>query len=110
MVMPNQTVLTPTDQMEEDMALPGNGVSPARGNGTPPAASASRCPRRLVLLLAEQDSEVAEVLGEQNGTEVSGKRIHADIQRFATEHRGSCVAAEWLGPLGWTRFLWCRKD
>jgi hypothetical protein len=40
---------------------------------------------------------------------VSGNRLHDDLQQFAARHRGRQVAAEWLGPLGWTRFLWCRK-
>ena len=30
-------------------------------------------------------------------------------EKCAAEHAGQCVAAEWLGPMGWTRFLWCRK-
>jgi hypothetical protein len=49
------------------------------------------------------------VLAEYEGADVSGKRLHADLQRLADEHRGQCVAGEWRGPLGWTRFLWCRK-
>jgi hypothetical protein len=49
------------------------------------------------------------VLLEYQGSEVSGKRLHADVQRLAAEHRGHFVAAEWLGSLGWTRFLWCRR-
>ncbi len=87
------------------MAQPLNG-SPAR----PAASSSPRCPRRLVLLEAGEDSEVAEVLAEYKGADVSGKRLHADLQDLATRHAGRCVAAEWLGPLGWTRFLWCRKE
>ena len=75
----------------------------------PPASSSPRVPRRVVLLAGGEDSEVVEVLREYSGAEVSGKRIHADLQRFAAEHRGRQVAVEWLGTLGWTRFLWCRK-
>jgi hypothetical protein len=52
---------------------------------------------------------VAAVLREYQGSEVSGKRLHADLLLQAAEHAGRCVAAEWLGPLGWTRYLWCRK-
>jgi hypothetical protein len=52
---------------------------------------------------------VGEVLAEYQGAEVSGNRLHADIQRLAEEHAGRYVAAEWLGPLGWTRFLWRRR-
>ncbi len=88
----------------------------AHSNGTAPrqplpgsSSSTPRCPRRLVLLADGEDSAVLEVLAEYRGAEVSGKRLHADLQRLAAEHRGRCVAAEWLGPLGWTRFLWCRK-
>jgi hypothetical protein len=82
----------------------------ARQPQQPPANTGSpRLPRRIVLLADGEDSAVAEVLREYSGAEVSGKRIHADLQRFAAEHRGRQVAAEWLGTLGWTRFLWCRK-
>jgi hypothetical protein len=87
----------------------------AHSNGTAPkpplpsSSSTPRAPRRLVLLTDGEDSIVAEVLAEYRGAEVSGRRLHADLQRWAAEHRGRCVAAEWLGPLGWTRFLWCRK-
>lgn len=92
------------------MAASGNGVSPARNNGSSSNASSSpRCPRRLVLLLDGEASEATAVLAEYQGAEVSGKRLHADLQRLATDHPGRCVAAEWLGPLGWTRFLWCRR-
>ncbi|HTU88957.1 MAG TPA: hypothetical protein VMF69_02570 [Gemmataceae bacterium] len=83
------------------MALSSNGAS-SSGNSSP------RCPRRVVLLRDGEDSEIEQVLQEQHGAEISGKRLHADVQRLAREHRGRCVAAEWLGPLGWTRFLWCR--
>jgi hypothetical protein len=85
-------------------------------NGTPtrqpiPTTSPSspRAPRRIVLLTGDDHSAVEQVLREYSGAEVSGNRIHADLQRFATEHRGRQVAVEWLGPLGWARFLWCRK-
>jgi hypothetical protein len=77
--------------------------APANGQGSP------RVPRRIVLLAGDDDSEVAQVLREYRGSEVSGNRIHADLQRFAAEHPGRQVAVEWLGSLGWTRFLWCRK-
>ncbi len=90
------------------MSFSNNGVSPT-SNGA--AANASpRCPRRVVLLCDGEESEVDRVLQEYHGSEVSGNRLHADMQRLADEHRGRCVAAEWLGPLGWTRFLWCRRD
>jgi hypothetical protein len=97
------------------MGVFGNGVSAANGNGArkapPPAAAeaTARVPRRLVLLADGEASAVVQVLAEYTGAEVSGKRLHADLQRLAAEHAGLCVAAEWRGKLGWTRFLWCRK-
>jgi hypothetical protein len=68
-----------------------------------------RAPRRLVLLAGDEQSEVKQVLAEYRGAEVTGTRVHEELQRFAARHRGQLVAAEWEGPLGWTRFLWCRK-
>jgi hypothetical protein len=96
------------DQLEDSevMAFTGNGVS-SSDNGSS-GNSSSRCLRRVVLLCDGEDSEVERVLLEYHGAEISGKRLHADLQRLAAEHRGYCVAAEWLGPLGWTRFLSCR--
>jgi hypothetical protein len=94
-----------------DMALSGNGLPPAGGNAGRTASSSSpRCPRRIVLLCDGEDSAVAEVLAEYRGAEVSGNRLHAEIQKLAGANPGRCVAAEWLGSLGWTRFLWCRKE
>ncbi len=86
------------------MAPSSNGVAP------PSSSSSPRCPRRLVLLVSGEDSAIAEVLAEYQGSEVSGKRLHADLQRLAAQHPGRTIAAEWLGSLGWTRFLWCRKE
>jgi hypothetical protein len=90
------------------------GISHPGGNGSaarpaPGASSTPRCPRRLVLLQSGEESDVRQVLAEYQGAEVSGTRLHADLQRLAAEHAGRCIAAEWLGPLGWTRFLWCRQ-
>lgn len=82
--------------------------SPVNRNG-PPQSSSGRVPRRVVLLDDGEESEVKRVLAEYAGAEASGTRLHQDVQRFAREHPGRCVAAEWLGPRGWTRFLWCRK-
>lgn len=90
------------------MSVSGNGILPQ-----PPRSASSttpRVPRRLVLLEAGEDSGVVAVLREYQGSEVSGKRLHADLQQYAADHLGRCVAAEWLGPQGWTRFLWCRKS
>jgi hypothetical protein len=47
------------------------------------------------------------VLIEYQGAEISGNRLHADLQRLAAENPGRCIAAEWQAPRGWTRFLWC---
>jgi hypothetical protein len=95
--------------------LASDGGSRAQGstNGTSapvrPAASGKRCPRRIVVLTGEEQSEVACVLAEYPATEVTGNHVHADLQRYAEENSGRLVAVEWLGPLGWMRFLWCRK-
>jgi hypothetical protein len=62
-----------------------------------------------VLLDGDEAGEVEQVLAEFHGDQVSGKALHAELQRLAAEHPGHYVAAEWLGVLGWTRFLWCRK-
>jgi hypothetical protein len=72
-------------------------------------ATAERAPRRLVLLREGEQSEVESILVEYQGAEISGNKLHADLQRLAQEHAGRTIAAEWLGPLGWTRFLWCKK-
>ena len=68
-----------------------------------------RAARRIVLLTAEEQSEVEKVLAEYTPPEPTGTRLHADVQDRAAEHPGRMVAAEWLGPLGWTRFLWCKR-
>jgi hypothetical protein len=91
------------------MGVNGNGVNHHPITNGPPAATAPRVPRRLVLLTDGQHSEVASVLTEYHGAEISGKRLHEDVQRLAAEHPGTWVAAEWLGPRGWTRFLWCQR-
>jgi hypothetical protein len=91
------------------MGVNGNGVGHHPGNGTATAESTQRVPRRVVLLTADEQSEVASVLVEYRGADISGKRLHEDVQRLAAEHRGGWVAAEWLGPRGWTRFLWCQR-
>jgi hypothetical protein len=81
----------------------------ANGNTGRREERTRRAPRRIVLLEAGEESDIARVLAEYDGAEVTGNRVHEDVQRFAAEHPGRHVAAEWLGPLGWTRFLWCRK-
>jgi hypothetical protein len=85
-------------------AAPGQVNGKATTDNTTPA---TRAPRRLVLLAADQDSSVERVLAEYPGEEA--RKVHQEVQRLAVEHPGRVVAVEWLGPLGWTRFLWCRK-
>jgi hypothetical protein len=85
--------------------------TPTGTNGKPgPTRNTQRAPRRLVLLQDGEHSAVERVLAEYTGAETGSAGVHAEVQRLAAEHRGKCVAAEWLGPLGWTRFLWCRKQ
>jgi hypothetical protein len=79
------------------------------GLAAPAAASGKNAPRRLVLLRGDESSEVERVLTEFTGSEGAGKDVHALIERVAGQHPGRRIAAEWLGPLGWSRFLWCRK-
>jgi hypothetical protein len=89
------------------MALPGP-ISQANGKAptetTPPTG---RAPRRLVLLSGAADSAVERILAEFPGEDA--RKAHQQIQQAAAEHPGKVVAVEWLGPFGWTRFLWCGK-
>lgn len=79
-------------------------------NPAPPGkTSTPRAPRRVVRLVGDEHSEVAAVLREHTGADVSGKRLHEDVRQLADAHPGEQIAAEWLGPLGWTRFLWCKR-
>jgi hypothetical protein len=74
-------------------------------NGSHPGITRSeRVPRRIIVL--DGAEEINQVLAEYQGAEVSGKRMHADFQRLANEDRARRIAAEWLGPRGWVRFLW----
>jgi hypothetical protein len=100
-------ILVCIDHGDHDMGVNGNGVVP----GSRPNLSNSipRQPRRLVLLADGEQSEVIAILREYRDSEVSGNKLHADLQTLALDHQGQTVAAEWPGPLGWTRFLWCRK-
>jgi hypothetical protein len=60
-------------------------------------------------LAGAADGEVERVLAEYAGAEALGSRVHQELRRLAAEYPGRYVAAEWLGPRGWVRFLWCRK-
>ena len=65
-------------------------------NGTAKATvdpSNQRAPRRLVLLTADEQSEPGEVLLELRGEEITGKRLHTEIQKLAAAHPGRWVAA-----------------
>jgi hypothetical protein len=78
------------------------------GNASGGEAPSQRAPRRIVLLAGDEQSDVEQVLREYAGPEISGARLHTDLQTFARQHPGRVVAGEWLGKLGWARFLWCR--
>ena len=84
-------------------------TSPNRGRATASASGTSRSPRRIVRLTGDEHSEIAEVLREYKDGDVSGKRLHEDLRQLADAHRGTTLAAEWHGPLGWTRFLWLKR-
>jgi hypothetical protein len=65
-------------------------------------------PRRLALLVDGEQSAIERVLVEYTGADGRAKDMHAEIEKVAAQHPGKYVAVEWHGPLGWTRFLWCR--
>jgi hypothetical protein len=91
------------------MGVNGNGIVSHLETNTNGTGGTPRVPRRVVLLASDQQSDVTEVLAEYKGSDVSGNRLHADVQRLATEHAGTWIAAEWLGSRGWNRYLWCRR-
>ena len=72
-------------------------------------STSDKAPRRIVLLVTNEASEVEKVIREYQPPEPTGTRLHADLVELAGEHAGRMVAAEWHGPLGWTRFLWSKK-
>jgi hypothetical protein len=49
------------------------------------------------------------VLATFEGPAVVGSHVHAAVQRLAEARRGRTLAVEWAGPLGWVRYLTCRK-
>jgi len=63
-------------------------------------------PRRIARLKGD---DVAEVLATFEGDRVVGTKVHAEVQRLAAEHPGETIALEWLGNLGWVRYLTCKK-
>ncbi len=72
-------------------------------------STSDKAPRRIVLLLSGENSAVEKVIKEYPPPEPTGTRLHADLAELAAEHSGRMVAAEWHGPLGWTRFLWSKR-
>ena len=66
-------------------------------------------PRRIVRLSGDENSEAAEVLASFEGADVIGSKLHAELQRLATQHAGQIIALEWLGNLGWVRYVTCKK-
>jgi hypothetical protein len=90
------------------MGSNGNGKPPFSTAGGKAEATSNRRPRRLVLLNGTEHCEVQRVLAEYAPGGIKGSQVHAELRRLAGENPGVFVAAEWLGPLGWTRFLWCR--
>jgi hypothetical protein len=96
------------------VGIPSSGRPHANGNSPsqatrPPAQETPRTPRRIVLLADGEASAVQQVLVEYPGDKVAAAPMTEDLHRCAAQHRGQYVAVEWLGPLGWTRFLWCRE-
>jgi hypothetical protein len=91
------------------MGVNGNGTALLLDPTVPRTEASQRVPRRVILLESDEGSVAAQVLAEYSGPEVSGRRLHADVQRLAAENLGAWVAAEWLGSRGWNRFLWCRR-
>lgn len=82
---------------------------PNGANPIAPSTTTERAPRRIVLLTSDEASAVERVLAEYRGADASTARLEEEVQHHAAQHRGRHVAAEWLGPLGWTRFLWCHR-
>ena len=80
-----------------------------RSRSSTNSQSSPRAPRRVVLLEGDEESGVKKVLADYPENQINGTHIRQDMQRFADENRGDCVAVEWQGPRSWIRFLWCRK-
>ena len=66
-------------------------------------------PRRIVRLKSDAASEVREVLQTFEGAAIVGSKIHAEVQRFAAQFSGEVIALEWLGNMGWARYLTCKR-
>jgi hypothetical protein len=66
-------------------------------------------PRRIVRLKGDAESDVREVLQSFEGAAVIGSKIHAEVQRLAAQFQGEVIALEWLGNMGWVRYLTCSR-
>jgi hypothetical protein len=80
-----------------------------RGGSNGKAQPSARTARRIVLLAADDHSELERILVEYAAAEVHTANLDEDLERFANEYRGRTIAAEWEGPRGRVRFLWCCK-
>ncbi len=62
-------------------------------------------PRRIVLLAlgSPPHAPPERILRES----VPADRVREVLREESGRHPGRMVAAEWLGTLGWTRWLWC---
>jgi hypothetical protein len=86
----------------------GNG--PLQGEAAPhPGEEVYPVSHRLVLLTGDQASPLQQVLREYPAGGADPGQVGEDLNRLARDHPGQCLAAEWRGPGGWVRFLWCRR-
>ena len=82
------------------------------GTVTPTPADSSlktRVPRRIVRVAGDETGPVAVVLASFEGADIVGSKLHAEVQKLADQYRGEFIALEWLGKLGWVRYVTCRK-
>ena len=66
-------------------------------------------PRRIVRLAGDEKSDVKAVLATFEGDKVVGSTVHAELQKSAGTFPGETLALEWLGNMGWVRYVTCRK-
>lgn len=67
----------------------------------PKGSRALRLPRRIVQVVEPEPI----VLEEFDPAKVNGKQVHEALAKHAKDHPTAKVAAEWLGPTGWVRFM-----
>jgi hypothetical protein len=58
-----------------------------------------------VVVPTDPQAEPTEVLAQFEGADVVGSKIHRELGVLAKTRPGQTVALEWLGPLGWQRFV-----